>query len=145
MSCFNNVADSRYETLQKPNLTEDIFLQILRTFQNNIFLKNFVWLPLDGLYLFCRRKDLQNTCKTFLKTSSLFAENYLVNRNSSLPQILRNFLEYFKYWLFLLNVFYSCPILFYFLSFDCWIQYYELFLKKNGTRSRAVFRTLSST
>ena len=53
-SCFNNVAESIPETLQKSNLNEYVFLQILRIFQNNFSLKNFVRLPLDGVYYFCK-------------------------------------------------------------------------------------------
>ena len=37
--------------------------------------------------------------------------------------------------------FYSCPILFHFLSFNYWIQHYKLFCFKKGSTSRAVFRT----
>ena len=66
-SCFNNVADSIPETLQKHNLNEDVLLQILKIFQNNSSLKNFVRLPLDGVYLFCKNsssKYVQNFRKS---------------------------------------------------------------------------------
>ena len=53
-SCFNNVADSIPETLQKGSLNEYVFLQILRIFQNNFSLKNFVRLPPNGVYYFCK-------------------------------------------------------------------------------------------
>ena len=62
----NNVADSVPETLQKRNLSEYVFVQILRIFQNNLSLKNFVRLPLDGVYLFCKNaspKYVQNFAK----------------------------------------------------------------------------------
>ena len=50
--CFNNVADSRPETWQKHNITEDFFLQISKIFQNNSSFKSFVGLTLDGVNLF---------------------------------------------------------------------------------------------
>ena len=50
-SFLNNIADSIAETLQKRNLNEYVFLQISKVFQ-----KNFMQLPLDGVYLF--RKNL---------------------------------------------------------------------------------------
>ena len=65
-SFFNDVADSIPETLQKCNLNQHVFLQILRILQNNLSLKNFVWLPLDGVYLFYRNaspKYVQNFAK----------------------------------------------------------------------------------
>ena len=48
---FNNVADSRLKTLRSYN--EDVFLQNLRTYQNNFSLEIFLRLPLDGVYSFC--------------------------------------------------------------------------------------------
>ena len=64
--CFINVADPTPETLQKCNLNDDVFLQILRIFQNNFFLKDFVRLPLKGVYLFWKNaspKYVQNFAK----------------------------------------------------------------------------------
>ena len=48
---FNNVADSRLKTLRSYN--EDVFLQNLRTYQNNFSLEIFLRLRLDGVYSFC--------------------------------------------------------------------------------------------
>ena len=64
--CFIIVADPTPETLQKYNLNDDVFLQILRIFQNNFFLKDFVRLPLKGVYLFWKNaspKYVQNFVK----------------------------------------------------------------------------------
>ena len=48
---LNNVTDSRLKTLRSYN--EDVFLQNLRTYQNNFSLEIFLRLPLDGVYSFC--------------------------------------------------------------------------------------------
>ena len=69
-SCFNNFAESRPETLQKHNLTADVFLQILKISQQNLSLKNFVrqiWV--ESIYSI--KMYLQSTSKTLLKTSDL--------------------------------------------------------------------------
>ena len=62
-SFFNDVADSIPETLHKRNLNQYVFLQILSIFQNKVSLKDFVRLPLDEVYLFCKNaspKYVQN-------------------------------------------------------------------------------------
>ena len=48
---LNNAADSRLKTLRSYN--EDVFLQNLRTYQNNFSLEIFLRLRLDGVYSFC--------------------------------------------------------------------------------------------
>ena len=53
-SCFNNGADFIPEILQKRSLNKDVFLESLRIFQSKFFFKNFVRLPLAGVYLFCK-------------------------------------------------------------------------------------------
>ena len=91
-SYFNNIANSRPETLQKHNPTVYVSLQILKISKNIFCLKNFLQVPLAGLYSV--KTYLQNTSKTLPKISnlcSLYAENYLLNRNYTHPRILRKF------------------------------------------------------
>ena len=67
-------------------------LQTLKISQNIFCLKNLLRVPLAGLYSV--KTYLQNTSKTLPKISnlcSLYAENYLLNRNYTHPRILRNF------------------------------------------------------
>ena len=56
-SCFNNIEDSRRETLVKYNLTKDVFLQTIS--HKKFLLKNFARLHLDETY-YSIKKDLQN-------------------------------------------------------------------------------------
>ena len=64
-SFFNDVTNSIHSKILC-NLNYYVFLQILRTFQNNVSLKNFVQLPLNGVYLFGKNaspKYVQNFIK----------------------------------------------------------------------------------
>ena len=68
-SLFNYVADSILEILQKCNLNQYVFLQILRIFQSDVSLKNFVRLPLDEVDLFCKNaspKYVQKLCQKYV-------------------------------------------------------------------------------
>ena len=61
------------QTLQKHNLSEDVFQQILRFFQKISSLKIFVRPPLDGAYLFCKKtspKYVQNFAQNMLLTEA---------------------------------------------------------------------------
>ena len=65
-SFSNDVGDSIPETLQTRNRNLYVILQILRIFRNNVSIKNFVRLSLDGVYLFCKNaspKYVQNFAK----------------------------------------------------------------------------------
>ena len=78
---FNNVADYRPETLVKDDLTKDVFLQILKIFQNNFPFENFVRLPMAGVYLLCNKaspkyvrkfaKNMRHVWRYMLKMNSL--------------------------------------------------------------------------
>ena len=86
---FNDVADSIPQTSQKYYVS----LQILRIFQIKFSLENFMQLPLDGVYLFCKnafakyvqyRQKYVNNLGIMLKIHSLtgtpqnldFSENF---------------------------------------------------------------------
>ena len=98
-SCFNNVADSRPETLQKHNLTEEVYLQILRIFQNKFFLKIFVLPPLDGVYFFREKtspKYVQNVAKKMWLRYSICWKLFRLQELLTTLNFWENFWECFQ-------------------------------------------------
>ena len=110
------------------------FWKIFEKFPRKLQWKSLVLIMMETLDLETFLKRNHKVLKNDL--CSLYAENYLINRNSSQSQILR---KLFRAWLIQMNIFYLCTKLFWFLGFNYWILHYNFFCFKKWTISRSLW------